>query len=139
MADTNTDEADNRGIWDTGDARTSRFKERGCRALPLGRPTNVYPHQYAIQNEDNTAGPKRNDEIFIPDSWELVFAKTAQVCPAALGAWAPAASILFEDDVSARSMNNQLTYRWSDHLAVIVEVRLILEPDFGAELNDLFR
>ena len=133
MADTNTDEADNRGIWDADDDRTLRFKELGCRALPPGRPTNVYPHQYAIQTQDDgtiTARPKRNDEIFFPNSWERVSAKTVRVCPAALGAWAPAASRLLVDVEEGRSpqrslganINKQLTLRCSDHLAVIAEV-----------------
>ena len=152
MADTNTDEADNRGIWDAGDARTFKFKERGCRALPSGCPTNVYPYQYRIQDEDGKtikATPKRNDEIFIPGSWRVVSAETARMCPAALGAWAPAASNLLVDVEEGRSsqrslgknMNLKLTLRWSDHLAIIAEVCFIktsVEPDFGAELNALF-
>ena len=139
MADTNTFEAGNRGIWGADDDRTIEFTLRGRRALPSGlpsgRPTNVYPHQYATQTEDETikAKPKRNDEIFFPNSWERVSAKTARMSPAALGAWAPAASekiLAAEEDPSQRrglgaNINKQLTLRWSDHLAVIAEVRLL--------------
>ena len=96
----------------------------------------MYPYQYKIQDEDGKtirARPKRNDEIFFPNSWERVSAKTARMSPAALGAWAPAASekiLAAEEDPSQRrglgaNINKQLTLRWSDHLAVIAEVRLL--------------
>ena len=127
MADTNTDEAGNLGIWGADDDRTIAFTLRGRRALPPEFHTNVFPHQYGILDdaEVRRARPKRNDEIFIPRSWEPVSAETARVCPAALGEWAQAARILINNNVGGRTINNRLTHRWSDHLAIIVEVRLL--------------
>ena len=127
MGDTNTHEAKNEAtIWEEGSA-ADLFAKLGTRAIPDIFHTNMYPFTAGIK-EAGVAKPKRNDEIFLPKSWEIVDGsdRTADVCPAALTVWARKAARLYAE---SKKVNQQLTHRLSDHLACLVDVTL---PDYRA-------
>ena len=103
--------------------------------MPTGVHTNMFPFMAGLK--DLVAYPQRNDEIFLPTSWSIVrdSAATAEVCPAALSAWArevaqlrkgfPKTITKTKDKQSlSKSINSQLSCRLSDHLACFVEAEI---------------
>ena len=126
MGDTNTDEAKNgSAVWTTGSAADD-FTKLGTRAIPENVHTNMYPFMAGIKTE-GVAQPKRNDEIFLPKSWNIVSGSpmTAEICPAALSVWARNAAL----HNGSKSLNQQLTHRLSDHRACLVDA--VLPDDAG--------